>query len=375
MRVLVLSKYDRLAASPRVRYESYTRFLDKEGIRLEFAPLLGHRYLERMFAQKSPSVWRVIEAYTRRLITLFGVNRWDAVLIQYEIYPYLPAWIETALASLRIPYVVDYDDAIFHQYDQHRLRLVRKSLKSKIACVMQHSRAVIVGSEYLATYAKKYNRNTYLIPSVVEFDRYRQKSITTSDSKTRSEFCLGWIGSPSSFKSFHLVEASLARLGAESAVPIRLITVGAPKINIPNIHIDSRPWVEQREIDDLLDMDVGLMPLADTPFYRGKCAYKLIQYMACGLPTVCSPVGANCQVVNSETGLFASDSEAWLHAFRRLRDHPKFRHELGLGGRKRVKEKFSSESQAPKFIQALKDAVAAPKQQSNSRLREARAQP
>ncbi|MBX2810769.1 MAG: glycosyltransferase family 4 protein [Myxococcales bacterium] len=349
MKVVAFTKYDRLAASARVRFENYIPYLAKEDIQLCLVPLLGESYLTRIFGEEPPSVLSVAKAYLTRFFSLLSAHQWDLVMIQYELFPYLPAWAEQWMKITNTPYVVDYDDAIFHCYDQHNSPVIRRLLQNKIAQVMSGAETVIVGNRYLSNYAKQYNPRVRLIPSVVDHDRYQ-----FSSSKDSGPLTIGWIGSPSAFSSFPLVVPALELLGRESAT--RLVTVGAPIIELEHVEVETRPWKEVREAQDLADMDIGLMPLSNQFFNRGKCAFKLVQYMASGLPTVSSPVGANCEVVDGESGFFAKTTEEWLNALRKLRDSPQLRQQMGEAGRRRVVERFSVASQAARLASILREA-------------------
>jgi glycosyltransferase involved in cell wall biosynthesis len=179
------------------------------------------------------------------------------------------------------------------------------------------------------------------LPTVVDTNRYQpNKNICKTDF-----FTIGWIGSPST--SAYLIDLiePISALGHECSV--KLVVVGGEAPKIPNVSVISCEWNQHTELDLINSFDVGVMPLTDDEWARGKCAFKLIQYMACGVPVIASPVGANVDVVNAECGLLASSSSEWLHAFRRLRDEPITRRKMGIAGRTRIENHYSLSHNLP----------------------------
>ncbi|MEM7678271.1 MAG: glycosyltransferase family 4 protein [Myxococcota bacterium] len=357
MRVLVLSKYDRLAASTRVRFLQYAPYLAEHGFELTLSPLFSDAYLQERFRSNRTPPRAVVAAYARRLHALFSVTRWDLAMVHYELFPYLPGMLERALTALRMPYVYDFDDAIFHMYDQHQRPLVRRLLGQKLGPILSGASAVIAGSRYLAQYAQRFNAEVHQVPTVVDMDRYSVRSPSKDDDRA-SPLTVGWIGSPSTSAYLAPIAPALERFAARHG-GLRLVAVGARPFEIPGVEVDVRPWSEATEIRDLHEADVGIMPLPDEPWARGKCAFKLIQYMAVGLPTVASPVGANNDVVTPNTGLMATTTDEWVRALEKLHADPALRHRMGQTGRQRVIEHYSVASQRETVRQILAGAVEA----------------
>ena len=352
MKVLVLSKYDRLAASTRHRFVQYGPYLARHGIDLTLSPLFDDTYLQQRFQNGRGTLRSVVAAYLRRVRALLSARRWDLAIVHYELFPYLPGMVERVLSWSRLPYVVDYDDATFHMYDEHRLPTVRRLLGQKLVPTISGARAIMAGSRYLADYAQRFNPRVFVVPTVVDMDRY---AVSQPPGSSNGTFTIGWIGSPSTSAYLPLIAPALTRLAAEG--PVKLIATGARPMQIPDVDVEVRSWSEQTEVRDLCEADVGVMPLPDEPWARGKCAFKLIQYMAVGLPTVCSPVGANAEVVTPETGLFATGPDEWVTALKALRDDPPLRRRLAAAGHERATAHYSLASQQDKVREILKVAA------------------
>ena len=250
--------------------------------------------------------------------------------------------------------MIDIDDAIFHQYDLSRQRLVRSLLGDKIARLMHHAALVLAGNDYLADYAQRAGAPwVEVLPTVVDTQRY-----VPDASATSQKFTVGWIGSPATAHYLKLIEKPLARFCAEH--PCQIHVIGADP-RLAGVDYQVLTWQEDSEVDLIRQLDVGIMPLSDTPWERGKCGYKLIQYMACGKPVLASPVGVNRQIVeHGVNGFLATTRDEWLEALRRLASDAALRMRLGEAGRAKVARDYALEVTGPKLLrwfQNLKSAA------------------
>jgi glycosyltransferase involved in cell wall biosynthesis len=169
-------------------------------------------------------------------------------------------------------------------------------------------------------------------------------------------FTVGWLGSPSTTRYVRLLANVFARLAASG--PLRVVVVGGTPVTMPGVQVEQRPWSKDTEAGDIAGFDVGVMPLEDSPWERGKCGYKLIQYMAGGVPVVASPVGVNAELAVPEvTGLLASSDDEWVAALGRLRDDPALRRRLGEAGRALVERRYSLDVATPRLAKVLTDLV------------------
>lgn len=344
MKVLLLTRYSRLGASSRVRFLQYISLIESKGWKVDAHPLFSDRYLHALY-RGQPRIVPIIAGYWRRLHALARARQYDLIWIEKEAFPFIPVLAEQILINSGVPYVVDYDDALFHRYDNHRNPVVRSLLGRKIDAVMRNAALVVAGNEYLAERARKAGaRWVEIIPTVVDLTRYQ-----VVPPVCNHPLVVGWVGSPSTsiyLRTIAFVFESLAR-----GLDLRFVALGASEEAVKGLPIEVWPWSEATEVQLIQTFDIGIMPLVDSLWERGKCGYKLIQYMACGKPVIASPVGENKVIVEPGVNGFLADSnEEWLESIRVLQANPELRKAMGRAGREKVKNKYSLQSTAPKLI-------------------------
>jgi glycosyltransferase involved in cell wall biosynthesis len=352
IKILGLALYGPLAASHRYRLGQFVPGLADLGIDLQIRHLLSDEYLHARFNGQALPLKSMVKDGMSRFKDLWHQDNFDAVMLQCELMPLMPGWLERAL--IRKPYIYDFDDAFYLKYRTGKMHWAKPLLGSKFDGVMAGAAAVTAGNYGLADYASRFNGNTHYLPTVVDIDRY----LPMKGSRDSEVFTVGWIGSPSTAPYLTELIEPLSNLGKEGAV--RLIVIGAKAPKIPNISIVELEWHEHTELELINAFDVGVMPLADDDWARGKCAFKLIQYMACAVPVIASPVGANVNVVNKQSGVLAANAQEWLEAFRLLRDNTTMRINMGEAGRDRVVRHYSLQQNLPNLAgvihQVLGDA-------------------
>lgn len=332
----------------------FVPFLKAEGVELTVRPLLGDWYIEALYARRPIDKRLVIQTYMKRVVSLLGAKkRFDALWVQWELFPWLPAFAERLLTPGSIPVVMDYDDALFHRYDMHRSAVVRRVLGRKIDDAMRRSSCVVVGNEYLRARALRAgSRDVRIVPSVVDLAKY-----TVAPGKENQELVVGWMGSPSTVGFLEEIRPVLEEFCQRGRG--KLVIVGAKGIDFSRCNVEFRPWSEETEVSDIHEFDVGIMPLKDDPWCRGKCGYKLIQYMACGVPVIASPVGVNSEIVEpGRNGFLASSHSEWAAALAAFGSSTELRAHLGARARTTVEAKYCTAVAGPQLLQALSDAVA-----------------
>lgn len=356
MKLLVLSRYGRLGASSRLRMMQYVPALQAAGVQVELSPFFDDGYLAGLYAgrRQGPALLRY---YRDRLRRLLRPEKPDAIWLEKELLPWLPAWIEGLVLPAAVPVISDYDDAVFHRYDLHRLGLVRRLLGRKIDRVMQGSALVLAGNPYLADRARQAGAGRVeIVPTVVDADTYGTGHIPAMDGRAR----IGWIGTPGTWGAYLCpMMPMLSDLAARHDARVLAVGAGPAAIAAGHSALEVMPWSEAEESRLIQGMDIGLMPLDDTPWSRGKCGYKIIQYMACGLPVVASPVGVNAEIVeHGVTGFLVETEAEWRQAIGRLLAEPDLRRRMGAAGRRRMEERYSLQVWGPRVVALLREAAA-----------------
>lgn len=331
----------------------YIPFLEREGNTVDVANMLDEQYLIRLYDGSGSTIWHYIKYYFCRLAWLFKARKYDVIWLEKEIFPYFPAWAEKVLVLIGVRIIVDYDDAIFHNYDMSSNPLIKKFLNDKIARVMRYSSCVVAGNSYLATYASDAGaEKVVVVPTVIDLERYDVKK-----NGEGNKLVIGWMGSPSTQK--YIIEIKDALIAQCKAYGAKIILVGADTklVNeFQGVDIEVLPWSEDAEVEMIQQMDIGIMPLKDGPWEKGKCGYKLIQYMACAVPVIASPIGVNVDIVNgSKSGLLAKSLEDWEQSLGHLLSSAEVREKLGLSGRRSVENHYSVQVQASSLMRIMSE--------------------
>lgn len=356
MKVAFLTRYADRGASSRVRATQFGSALAGLGIEASFWPLLSDRYLALRYAGER-AIGEVLACYWHRLRDIGAVRSTDLLWIEKELLPYAPSGFEAWLLDER-QYVLDFDDAIFHNYDLANSNIVRRLLGHKIDRLMAGAALVTAGNSYLAARAVAAgSRHVEWLPSVVDLNCYPPPSLAAPRSRpANAPLRVVWIGSPSTVRYLDLVRAPFERAAREQPLALHVIGAGAPRWD--GVETVSMAWSASSEAAVIGAGDVGIMPLLDTPWERGKCGYKLIQYMACGLPVIASPVGMNTEIVTAGIdGLLAATEAQWTEGLLQLAADPVLRWQMGAHGRAKVEVEYSVQAVAPRLALLLREAA------------------
>jgi len=352
MKVLLLCRYGSLGASSRVRYFQYLPYFRSKGVEVTVSPLFTDSYLRALY--QGGSRWHeVLAGYTHRVWAFLRARQFDLVIVEKELFPFFPALAERFLRKIEVPYVVDYDDALFHRYDRHPRAMVRGLLGHKIDAVMRHAAVVVAGNKYLADRARRAGASRVeVIPTTVDTERYQPRSHDANETPV-----VGWIGTPKTSRYLQPLLPVFEILKKETQV--RFVAVGARSEDFAGTPVETSRWSAETEVASIQQFAIGIMPIEDTPWERGKCGYKLIQYMACGVPVVASPVGVNSDiVVPEENGLLAATLDEWKNSLScLLMAEATCRQAMGRAGRARVEKRYTLKAQAPCFLTLLREAV------------------
>jgi len=354
LRLLVLTRYERLGSSSRVRAYQFLPFLRSQGFDVEVSALLSDDYVIRLYNGLPVRVLDVAASYITRVRRVMNASSFNLLWIEKEALPWVPAaWELGLLSRAGVPFVADYDDAVFHAYENHRSPFVRWMHGDRINRIMRGAAAVVVGNPYIRARARVAGvGNVIELPSVVDLERYPE---TERQAPETGRPVVGWMGSPATDRFLEIVAEPLRAICARHDA--RLLCVGSARA-LPGVPVLHEEWSEESESRVLAQMDVGIMPLPDTPFTRGKCGYKLIQYMAARLPVVASPVGVNRNLVeHGVTGLLADSAAEWEAALDTLLGDRTLRKTMGAAGRRVVERQYSTAVVAPLLAAALRAAA------------------
>lgn len=348
MRVLAIvpSIHD-TSPGQRFRIEQWEPLLRECGVEIDYAPFESDE-LHRVLYQKGKLTQKlalVTKSFARRLALLNSAAQYDVCYLFREAALLGPPLIERLLKRRRIPIVFDFDDAVFISYrspSNGYLSYLKFAGKTKTICRM--SAQVIAGNPYLAEYARQYNQNVTVIPTTIDTEKYHVSNGTKPSSDVP---VIGWTGSFSTVQHLDTLRSALHKLARRERFRLRVI--GTPEYYLEGVEVEAITWRSQTEIEDLRPIDIGIMPLPDDAWSKGKCGLKALQFMALGIPVACSPVGVNTEIIrDDQNGFLAASEEEWIDKLSRLLRSAELRNRIGYAGRATVEQIYSAKTQAPR---------------------------
>ena len=348
---LVLHRNDR-SPGQRYRHEQYISFLESNGIICHFSPLLKTKKEDSIFYGKKvlPKIIVGVKALIRRFLSVLKASRFDVVYIYRDAF-FFGTFFEKWLREKNVRIIYDFDDAIWLM-DKNENQGVFNRLKNpeKTATIASLADLVIVGNDYLSSYARKFNPNVKIIPSTIDFDQYE----LTQANRPSKGVCIGWTGSFSTIKHFESLLPALIAVKETFKKKIYFKLIGDPTYQNTELDLQGTKWEATSEASDLSELAIGIMPLPDNEWTQGKCGMKGLQYMALGIPTIMSPVGVNKDIIqDGKNGFLASSKEEWIEKLSLLIENESLRTQLGEAGRKTVEKKYSVEANKEKWLQAF----------------------
>lgn len=356
IRLLVLSPIPEEGAGCRFRIAQFIPYLESHGFDVTLNSLFTREFFRLVY--RPGNYVRKAATFTRLAAKRFDFLRhlsdYDLIFIYRELLPIGPAFVERLLMSKnRSPVVFDFDDAIFLPSVSEANRLI-SALKfpAKVATIIARSTRVIAGNEFLADYARRYNPAVTMIPTCVDTTRFAPAA-----HRANPRPVVGWIGSPTTSSYLKALVPVLQQVAARRRFTLRVSGASEP-IEVPGLTVENIPWSLDREVELFSTCDVGIYPLADDQWSRGKCGFKAIQFMACGVPVVAAAVGVNQEIVRDGVNgyLAATDSE-WVEKLDRLIADPALRARFGEAGRQTIESRYSLRINAPRLAETLRDAA------------------
>ena len=356
MRLLALvpSLYDK-SPGQRYRLEQWEPLLRERGVDITYAPFECAELNDVVYKQGqiAKKLRLVVQALGRRAALLSKLTNYDVIYLHREAALLGPAVFERLIHRSGVPIVFDFDDAIFLSYKSPSngyLSYLKFAGKTKTNCRL--AAHVMVGNPYLAEYARQFNQNVSIIPTTIDTDKYKPVNIEDASGPV----VIGWTGSHSTVQHLDTLRSALAKLAQRESIRLRVI--GTPNYQIEGVEFETIMWRSETEVEDLSAVDIGIMPLPDDNWARGKCGAKALQFMAMGIPTVCSPVGVNTDIIqDNENGLIANSEDEWIEKLSLLIRSRELRARLGKAGRQTIEQRFSAAVQAPRVHEVLESVV------------------
>ena len=344
-KIVFFPKYSSMGASSRYRIYEYLKYYSEAGVNFSVFPLFGDWYIKNLLNHKSKLhiLPKIFSGYLKRIWQILRMDKNSVAYIGAELFPYLPYGFEKLFKLKGIPYIIEFDDAIFHNYDRSRY------LKNKTSKVIANASHIITGSKYLTDYARQFNQNVTQIPTCIDAVKYKD-----SNPKDTDKFIIGWIGSHASSKAVLSITGALKTLSSKIDFEIQLIGFD-PLLEpyLQGIPYKIIKWSKETEVESMQKFSVGIMPLRDTPFSRGKCAFKLVQYMSVGIPTLSSPLQSNLDIDNGIGNLFAATEQEWVDALLKIAKNREEYKEIGKRNKEYAMSNYTFQSNYKRYIEIM----------------------
>jgi glycosyltransferase involved in cell wall biosynthesis len=359
IRVLALSPIPEEGAGCRFRIAQFIPYLESVGFQVTLQSLFTPDFFRLVYkpGQYLRKAVTLGALSLRRLATLASTSQYDVIFLYREIFPLGPPIVERWLASRgRPPIVFDFDDAIFlpSVSDANRLIATLKQ-PGKVSTIVRRSDRVIVGNDYLAAYARRFNHAVTVIPTSVDLSRFVPRPPrAVAEVESAGPPVIGWIGSPTTGTYLKMLRPVFQKLAERRAFVLR-ISGAADPVTIPGVQVDNVPWSLDREVELFNTCDIGVYPLPDDDWSKGKCGFKAIQFMACGVPVISSAVGVNREIIQDDVnGFLATTVEDWVTKLERLLSDIALRRRFAEAGRRTIAARYSLEVNAPKLAATLR---------------------
>lgn len=360
IRVLALSPIPEEGAGCRFRIAQYLPYLREAGFDVTISPFYTRDYFKLVYqpGRYAAKAARFLGLALKRYAELSVVGQYDLIFLYREAIPLGPPLLEWLLAKSGVPIVYDFDDAIFLPNVSEANRVI-SFLKQpgRVASILRNSRRVVVGNEFLADYARRHNPSVTVIPTAVDTNRF----VPRADRSVRgAKPVVGWIGSPTTFPYLAALADVLREVAVHHPFTLKVSGAGQP-VRFPGVDVQEVPWSMADEVSLFNTCDVGVYPLTDDEWSKGKCGFKAIQCLACGVPVVAAAVGVNREIIEDGVNSFLASSHAeWVAKLGRLLSDTALRDRMSEAGRKTIENRYSLRVTAPQLAAVLASALDSP---------------
>jgi glycosyltransferase involved in cell wall biosynthesis len=339
-KITIFPRYNTMGASSRYRFYLYADRLRASGYDITISSFLDNNYLKRLYTRQRINPLMILKSYLRRFIKVIFSAKF--ILLEYELFPYLPYWV-SRMFLFNKRYILNYDDNVWMKYASNPM------LVKKFDRLIKNADCIIAANEFLFKKIGALNPNVVKIPTVVDLDLYQ------INFPKFERFTVVWIGTPMTYKYLQQITTALRKMSV--AVKFELLVVAGNNLRelaIDGVNMRFVEWSPESEVEYLIRSHVGIMPLADDDFSKGKSAFKIIQYFAAGLPVIASPVGENCNIVqHGENGFLVNDTQEWVNALIKLNSSTETYNKTATAARA-SSFKYSIQYYYPTFLEVIK---------------------
>ncbi len=349
----------RIGRSPgqRFRIEQYIPFLEQHGFEFTVSNLISQKD-DQIFYQKG-HLFRKFLIFLKtiriRNKDLKRIGNFDMVFVFREALIHGTTKIERKIHASGIPFILDFDDSIW-LLDVSEGNKSHQWLKKpeKISEIIKLSTIAVTGNKYLHDYAKHFGKDVRIIPTTIDTEKFRPFPEETQ----KKQICIGWTGSSTTLKHFKLAVPFLKKILDKYPEQVIIKLIADQNCDCPELTYEFVKWNPATEAQDINTIDIGIMPLPNDEWSKGKCGFKGLQYMAFEKPAIMSPVGVNTEIItDGENGFLAASEEEWVEKLSLLIESPQLREKLGKAGRKTVVDKYSVEANKYKWLDAFRQAL------------------
>ncbi|NNC95600.1 MAG: glycosyltransferase family 4 protein [Chitinophagales bacterium] len=353
----------RVGRSPgqRFRFEQYFDKLEAAGYEITVSNLLSENddvtfYSRSRYFQKGIIV---LKSIWKRYADLLRAGNFDIIFVYREAIMLGSVWFEENLAKSGARLIMDFDDAIWlKDVSEGNKNIAFLKKPEKTFRIVELADLVIVGNKFIADRCSMYNNNIKCIPTTIDTDYHRPYHDGRAD---QAKICIGWTGTETTLKHFETALPSLERIYEKYSDKIHFKLICDKAIEYPSIGLRSERWNKETEIQDLNEMDIGLMPLPDDEWSRAKCGFKALQYLSLEIPAIVSPVGVNTKIIDDGiNGFFAKTSQEWFEKLELLILSHELRVRMGKAGREKVKVEFSKNRWFKRYIELFDSCISTP---------------
>lgn len=335
------------APSQRFRFEQYLNYFRENNFEYTFSFLVSQAD-DKLFYSKGKlfaKFFLFLKYFFRRVKDVLRAGKYDVVYIQREMFFIGPPIFEYFLKFTKTKVIFDFDDSIWlPNVSEANKNLNWLKSYNKTSKIIAYADLVFAGNKYLFDYASQFNKNLKIIPTTIDTNEY-VRLITDSVSDM---ICIGWSGSITTIQHFKFAEPFLKIIKEKYGDKVHIKVIGDKNYRNSDFNVEAMDWNKQDELKELSSFDIGIMPLPDDMWAKGKCGLKGLQYMALEIPTIMSPVGVNEEIIQDGlNGFLASDVNEWVEKISLLIESEKLRQKIGKNARQTVVDKYS--------LEALKD--------------------